>query len=171
MGRHRSRPRLPAITLQSLQRRHELHAVLKSYGRFHLLRVLPQLMVLGMAEYVVARASGHRDRAAAVAHAWRWNLVRRRAIRAERVAVRAHRRLDDAEVRRLQLHGSARLNAYLRRAVNQGLKAAHLGAESDVGVGEASRDSAHRRPLRADALSLRVVVWVVFVLVLLFGTR
>jgi GT2 family glycosyltransferase len=160
-----------AITLQSLQRRHELHAVLKSYGRFHLLRVLPQLIVLASAEYVIAKASGHRDRAAAVAHAWRWNVVRRRAIRSERVAVRAHRLLDDAEVRRLQLRGSARLNAYIRRAVNQGLKAAHLGAENDVGEGEAARDRAHRRRLRADALSMRVVTWVVVVVVLLFGTR
>jgi GT2 family glycosyltransferase len=170
-GRHRTRRPVPAITLQSLQRRHELHAVLKSYGWFHLLRVLPQLMALAIAEYGIARASGHRDRAAAVAHAWRWNLVRRRAIRTERVSVRAHRTLDDAEVRRLQIHGSARLNAYIRRAVNQGLKAAHLGAESDVGVGEAARDSAHRRRLRADALSLRVAAWLVVVLILLFGTR
>ena len=143
----------------------------KSYGRFHLIRVLPQLIALASAEYVIALASGHRDRAAAVAHAWRWNFVRRRAIRAERMAVRAHRLLDDGEVRRLQLHGSARLNAYIRRAVNQGLKAAHLGAESDVGEGEAARDSAHRRRLRADALSLRVVAWVVAVVVLVFGTR
>jgi GT2 family glycosyltransferase len=165
------RPPSPPVTLQSLQRRHELHAVLKSYGPFHLIRVLPQLMALASAEYVIARASGHRDRAAAVAHAWRWNLVRRRAIRSERVEVKAHRVLDDGEVRRLQLHGSARLNAYIRRAVNQGLKAAHLGAESDVGEGEAARDSAHRRRLRADALSLRVVVWAVVVIVLVFGTR
>ena len=28
----------PGVTLQSLQRRHELHAVMKSYGRFHLAR-------------------------------------------------------------------------------------------------------------------------------------
>ncbi|HXQ60083.1 MAG TPA: glycosyltransferase family 2 protein, partial [Acidimicrobiales bacterium] len=170
-GRHRTKRPVPAITLQSLQRRHELHTVLKSYGWFHLVRVLPQLMALATAEYGIARASGHRDRAAAVAHAWRWNLVRRRAIRTERVSVRAHRLLDDGEVRRLQLHGSARLNAYIRRAVNQGLKAAHLGAESDVGEGEAARDRAHRRRLRADALSLRVMAWIVVVLVLLFGTR
>jgi len=170
-GRHRAKRPVPAITLQSLQRRHELHAVLKSYGWFHLVRVLPQLMALAAAEYAIGRLSGHRDRAAAVAHAWRWNLVRRRAIHSERVSVRGHRLLDDGEVRRLQLHGSARLNAYIRRAVNQGLKAAHLGAESDVGEGEAARDSAHRRRLRADALSLRVMAWLVVVLVLIFGTR
>ncbi len=170
-GRHRARRPVPALTLQSLQRRHELHVVLKSYGRFHLIRVLPQLMALALAEYAIARASGHGDRAAAVAHAWRWNYVRRRAIRSERVEVRAHRLLDDAEVRRLQLHGSARLNAYVRRAVNQGLKAAHLGAENDVGEGEAARDSEHRRRIRADALSLRVVAWAVAVAVLVFGTR
>src|ERR1019366_5103311 len=47
----------------------------------------------------------------------RSNFAHRRPLRAGRAAVRAHRRLDDTTVRRLQLHGSARLNAYVRRAV------------------------------------------------------
>ena len=44
----------------------------------------------------------------------------------------AYRRFDDAEVRRLQLHGSARLTAYLRRALAEGLAAAHLGGEVEA---------------------------------------
>jgi GT2 family glycosyltransferase len=168
-GRTR-RPRpLPALGLQSLQRRHELHAVLKAYGRFHLARVLPQLMALASAEYWTGRASGHRDRAAAVAHAWRWNFVRRRAIRAERAMVQAHRLLDDSEVRRLQLRGSARLNAYVRRAVNSGLRAAHRGGEGeDVDEDRGAADERRRR-VRAEAL--RLTGWAVAVVVLLFGLR
>ena len=46
-GRH------PA-TLQSLQRRHELRAVLKCYTRLTLLRVLPQAALLAFGEYLVA---------------------------------------------------------------------------------------------------------------------
>jgi GT2 family glycosyltransferase len=166
-------PRVPdatRIALQSLQRRHELHAVLKSYGRFHLLRVLPQLIVLASAECVIGRASGHRDRAAAVVHAWRWNLVRRHALRSERAEVRAHRLLDDKEVRRLQLHGSARFNAYVRRAVTQGLRAAHIGADSDT-EDDATVPAVARRRGETDALARRIVVWAVAVLVLVFGTR
>ncbi|MGH9017604.1 MAG: glycosyltransferase, partial [Acidimicrobiales bacterium] len=165
-------PAVPAITLQSLQRRHELHAVFKSYGRFHLLRVVPQLMVLATAEYIIARASGHRDRAAAVAHAWRWNLARRVRLRRERTSVRASRVWQDAEVRRLQLRGSARVNAYVRRAVNQGLRAAHIGGAGDVDDGPvAAADRGRRLRLGSDAGSLRVVAGAVVVVVLLFGTR
>jgi len=120
-GRHAS------VTLQSLQRRHELHAALKAYGPFHLMRVVPQIALLSLAEFIIAVVTRHRDRASAVAQAWRWNLVNRRALRAARAEVRAHRRIDDATVRRLQLHGSARLNAYVRRAVTHGLQAANIG--------------------------------------------
>ena len=82
----------PPVTLQSLQRRHELHAALKAYGPFHLVRVLPQIALLALAEFVIARVAGHRERAAAVAQAWRWNLAHRRSLRAGGAAVRAHRR-------------------------------------------------------------------------------
>ena len=97
---HRRHPR---VTLQALQRRHELHAALKAYGPFHLVRVVPQIALLALAEFVIARVARHRERAAAVSEAWRWNLAHRRSLRAARAALKAHRRLDDATVRRLQL--------------------------------------------------------------------
>ena len=73
--------RHPRVTLQALQRRHELHAALKAYGPFHLVRVVPQIALLALAEFVIARVAGHRERAAAVAQAWRWNLAHRRSLR------------------------------------------------------------------------------------------
>jgi GT2 family glycosyltransferase len=131
-GAHR---RAPRVSLQAMQRRHELYAALKAYTPFHLARVLPQVTFLAVAEIVVATASGDRDRASAVAHAWRWNLSRRRALRAARAAVQARRRLDDATVRRLQLRGSARLNAYFRRVFTRGLRTENFG---DAEVDEAA---------------------------------
>jgi len=128
------RPGHRPLTLQALQRRHELRAALKCYGRGHLLRVLPQLVALSLAEVLVALVTGHRDRAATVVHAWGWNLRRRRVLRRERATVAAVRRLADTEVRHLQLRGSARLTGYLRRALTYGLHVAHLGGPAAVAV-------------------------------------
>ena len=118
-------------TLQAMQRRHELYAALKCYGPFHLVRVLPQVAVLAMAEMFVAAVAGHRERAGAVAQAWRWNLAHRRVLRAARATIRAQRRIDDRTVRRMQLRGSARLTAYVRRAFTLGLRAANLGGDEE----------------------------------------
>jgi GT2 family glycosyltransferase len=65
------------VTLQSLQRRHELRAVLKCYTRLTLLRVLPQAALLAFGEYLVAVLARDGDRARAVTGAWRWNFRRR----------------------------------------------------------------------------------------------
>ncbi|HMK62847.1 MAG TPA: hypothetical protein VK386_04435, partial [Acidimicrobiales bacterium] len=115
-------------SLQALQRRHELRIVLIAYSRFHLLRVLPQLVALSIGEMTVALLTGHRRRAAALWHAWRWNWAARKGLRTARAALAQQRRLGDVEVRRLQLHGSARLTAYFRRLFTHGLEAAHAGA-------------------------------------------
>jgi GT2 family glycosyltransferase len=169
-GRRTRRHHAPGVTLQAVQRRHELHAVCKAYGRAHLVRVLPQVVVLSLGEYSVARLTRHRDRAIAVTHAWRWNLARRNEIAAERRQIAAGRRLGDAEVRRLQIHGSARLTAYLRRALAEGLRVANVG-----GAAEAARmldDTAGppgpppRRVLPGGALA-----WAVTALVVVFGSR
>jgi GT2 family glycosyltransferase len=120
-------PPVATPSLQALQRRHELRIVLISYGRLHLLRVLPQLIALALGEMALALLSGHRDRAAAVAHAWRWNWAMHKELRADRAAVRARRRLSDSDVRRLQLRGSSRLTSYFRRLFTHGLEAAHAG--------------------------------------------
>jgi len=183
---HGAHGRQPHVTLQSLQRRHELHAALKAYGPFHLVRVVPQIALLSLAEFIVAVVARHRDRASAVAQAWRWNFVNRRTLRTERAAVRAHRRLDDATVRRMQLHGSARLNAYVRRAVTHGLEAANLGAAhrdieptfSDHGSDDASAFESGPIPAevtagtaQGPARSTRWLVWLAAALVVVFGTR
>jgi GT2 family glycosyltransferase len=126
------------VTLQELQRRHELLAVFKCYGTFHLLRVVPQVVVLAIAEVVVAGVTGARERAGAVVRAWRWNLGRLGTIRRQRKELRAVRLLGDKEIRQLQVGGSARLSSYVRRVVQHGWRSAHAtGDESELAGGDA----------------------------------
>ncbi len=125
-------------TLQQLQRRHELRAVLKCYSWFHLLRVLPQIILLSIAEVVLALAIGDRDRVRAVLGAWRWNLRRRRELRRLRAEVRAHRTVPDRQIRHLQTRGSARLSTYLSRLVYQGVDVANARVPAWAGAGGAA---------------------------------
>jgi GT2 family glycosyltransferase len=115
----------PSPSLQVLQRRHELRTVLKCYGGFHRLRVLPQVLVLAAAEVAAALVARDRARARAVLAAFRWNLRHRGELRTLRKELRRHRVLPDAEVRRLQLRGSTRLATYLSRLAHQGFEVAH----------------------------------------------
>ncbi|MHB8440136.1 MAG: glycosyltransferase [Acidimicrobiales bacterium] len=162
----------PAPSLQALQRRHELRAVLVGYGVFHRTRVLPQLVLLALGEIFVALLTGNRERAGAVAHAWRWNWAHRGEIRAARRAVSAYRRCSDAEVRRLQLRGSARLTAYMRRAVTHGLEVATAGAEAEQQLGDdAADDPVPERPRRQLSRPARTLLFTLLGLLVLVGTR
>ena len=116
------------VTMQSLQRRHELRAVLKCYTRLSLLRVLPQAALLAFGEFLVAVLARDRDRARAVTGAWRWNFRRRSELSVLRGQLAEHRLFPDAEVRRLQVRGSARLSSYFSRLSHQGLNAANAVA-------------------------------------------
>ena len=173
------------VTLQELQRRHELLAVFKCYGPFHLLRVVPQVLFLALGEVLVAELAGNRARARAVVRAWRWNLGRLSIVRTQRKELKAHRRLGDKEIRLLQLGGSARLSAYLRRVFQHGFHGAHadeLAAAGDAAVFEAvagdpipgssgvDQASASPAPGRVSG-RIRLIVWLVAGVVVLIGTR
>ena len=176
------------VTLQELQRRHELLAVFKCYGRFHLLRVVPQVLVLAIAEVAVAALAGNRARVRAVVRAWRWNLGRLSAVRLQRKELKAHRRLSDKEVRLLQIGGSARLSSYFRRVFQHGFHGAHadeLAAAEAAGVvweGDRAPSTAPvaspgpgtdgARPARGRLSGrVRLTVWVIAALAVLIGTR
>src|SRR5664280_1845683 len=172
-------PRHPA-TLQELQRRHELLAVLKCYSRSHLVRVLPQVFVLAVAEVVVAELAGNRARARAVVRAWRWNLGRLPAIRAQRSVLRAGRRVSDKEIRVLQIRGSARLSAYGRRVFQFGFHGAHADelAAADaltpaMAPDETSRTEAGVSDTEAGRISgrVRLAVWLTAAVVVVVGSR
>lgn len=119
-----------SVSVQEMQRRGEIHSALKAYGPAHRVRVIPQIAVLAALEVLVFVVAGRRARARAVAGAWRWNFGLRSAIRRERVEVQALRRVSDTDVRRLQMSGSDRVRRYLRRSLNQGLLAAHIGPDT-----------------------------------------
>jgi GT2 family glycosyltransferase len=112
-------------TLQTLQRRHELRTVLKCYTWFHLFRVLPQAALLAVGELIVAGLARDRQRAKAVASAWVWNARHLAELGPLREQLAEHRLFPDAEVRRLQLRGSARLTQYFSRLSHQGFDAAN----------------------------------------------
>jgi GT2 family glycosyltransferase len=125
------------VTMQALQRRHELRAVLKCYTRLHLIRVLPQAALLALGEVVVALLARDGDRARAVVGAWNWNSRRLKETSRLRGQLAEHRLFPDSEVRRLQLRGSARLSRYLSRLSHQGIEAANSVA---VARGRAEQD-------------------------------
>ena len=185
------------VSLQELQRRHELLAVFKCYGPFHLIRVVPQILVLNLGEVIVAELAGNRARARAVLRAWRWNLGRLGVIRRQRKELKKHRRLGDKEIRLLQVGGSARLSAYGRRLFQHGFHGAHadeLAAVDELAAIDeiADRDAASA-PLSAPPSALpaavfagaaavepgpgrvsgqvRLTTWLVAALVIVIGTR
>jgi hypothetical protein len=69
--------------------------------------------------------------------AWRWNFGRLAVIRAQRKALQANRRVADKEIRLLQVRGSARLSAYLRRVFQFGFHGAHADELAATAVAEA----------------------------------
>jgi GT2 family glycosyltransferase len=136
------------VTLQALQRRHELRTVLKCYTWFHLIRVLPQAALLAMGEFIVAVFARDRQRARAVAGAWWWNARHIFELRHPRGELAAQRLFPDAEVRRLQLRGSARLSRYVSRLSHQGFDAANAV------VSHPSHDEESGRPLLTGSVGL-----------------
>src|SRR5664280_2206020 len=162
------------VTLQELQRRHELLAVFKCYGRFHLVRVVPQVLILAIGEVIVAGLGGNRLRARAVVRAWRWNLGRLPTVGRQRARLRAHRRLGDKEIRLLQVGGSARLSAYARRFFQQGFHGAHAdelaapGEDADAVLGVPVAAAVERGRSSGQA---RLVTWLVATLVVVVGSR
>lgn len=144
-----------------LQLRHRLRTVLKSYGPLHLLRVLPQLLVLMGAEAVGEVLAGRRRLAGAVVDACRWNLSSRGELRSARRTTQKARALKDAELRRLQTRGSVRLSA----ALQGGLAV----EERTFGVGAAGRQFAGA--LTSGGLRQTLTVWSVIALVLVVGSR
>ncbi|HUY66754.1 MAG TPA: glycosyltransferase family 2 protein [Acidimicrobiales bacterium] len=190
------RPSRHPVTLQELQRRHELLAVFKCYSRLHLVRVVPQIAILALGEVIVAGVAGNRARARAVVRAWRWNLGRLSAIGRQRKELKGHRRLSDKEIRLLQVGGSARLSTYGRRVFQSGFHGAHadeLAAAEGArpsGAGPTGTSSGWRRPVAggmapgavgepAQAVSgrgrvtprVRATVWLSAAVVALIGSR
>ncbi len=142
--------------------RHRLRTMLTCYGRFHLLRVLPQAIVLAVGGIVFSLFTGRTQRAGDVASAWRWNLRRLSEIRANRRRLAELRQLHDSEVRRLQMRGSAQLGRLVQGQV---------GGDDEALSPVASAGRELAGSLRAGPLRTATIVWVGLLAVLAFGSR
>lgn len=159
---------------ERLRRRHQLRAVLKNYSFFHLLVVVPQVALLACAEVLVATITRRWSEARALAGAWAWNGRRVADLRRARRQVRAIRALHDREIRRMQIRGSARFRAFVRRQVPTGSRSpGAFGAPEagDLVESLAAVDLLGSRDEQAGAWRRNATVVLVVAAVLLVGTR
>jgi GT2 family glycosyltransferase len=106
--------------VRRLRVRHQLRTMLSCYSAPRLALVLPQALLIALVEVLHALAHGRFRHARDVAGGWWWNLRNLGGIRRRRKAVRRTRQISDAEIRRMQLSGSARLRAYFRGQIGRG---------------------------------------------------
>jgi GT2 family glycosyltransferase len=142
--------------------RHRLRTMLACYSRWHRVRVLPQAALVAALEVVYSVLTGRRSQARDVIAAWRWNWRRRGEIRALRERVEAHRGVPDAEIRRFQVRGFSRLNAFLRGTSSRG------DSPSDRAEG-AWRSLIGG--LRSGDLRWPVIAWLITIVIVAFGSR
>jgi GT2 family glycosyltransferase len=142
--------------------RHRLRTMLACYGRWHRLRVLPQAALVATLEVLYSFLTGRRGQARDVVAAWRWNWQRRGEIRALRASIDGFRGVPDHEIRRFQVRGFSRLNAFLRGTTGRG------DSPSDRAQG-AWRGLA--RGLRTGELRWPVIAWAITILIVTFGSR
>ena len=154
--------RRPVDDRRRLQSRHRLRTVLKTYSPLHLLLVLPQAAVVALFEVLFALATFKPGQAADVAGAWPWNLRRAGDLWGARRRTQRARLVRDSEIRRFQVRGFARVNAFLRSQIEE-------GEDTIRTVGSAGRELASS--LRTGARRLTLVVWVAIVVLLAFGSR
>lgn len=110
--------RRPVDDRRRLLARHRLRTTMVAYGRWNRIRVVPQAVVIALVEMVYGVLAGRPDRARDVFSAWTWNFRRRRQIRARRRVVQESRQVGDAEIREMQVRGSARFSSFLRGQVD-----------------------------------------------------
>jgi GT2 family glycosyltransferase len=141
--------------------RHRLRTMLACYSRWHLLRVLPQAALVATLEVVYSLLVGRASQAGDVIAAWRWNWRRRGQIRALRAQVAAFRGVPDAEVRRFQVRGFSRVNAFFRGTGRGGTRS-DRAQESWRSLVDGVRSGALRWSLAA---------WVITLVIVGFGSR
>ncbi|MBV8305629.1 MAG: glycosyltransferase family 2 protein, partial [Acidimicrobiia bacterium] len=160
--RHLDVEELRSVTREDtpvVEARDRVRAILKNYSFFHLLRVVPQALIVALIDFVTGVFSGSRGRARAPVQAWAWNVRHFGELRPARRAVQHARLVPDSDVRRLQMSGTA------RRA-----------AAGDMELGEREGALTRRGRNVADAFSVTsarqaVIVWATIALLLVVGSR
>lgn len=154
--------RRPVDDRRRLQSRHRLRVVLSCCSTLGLVRTLPKIVVLQLAEVLYAVVVGRTAQARDLVAAWIWNLRRLGELRDARRQVRSFRHLPDHEVRRFMARGSARFSQFVR---------GQIGADEDrlAGWARSGRDMAGA--LRSGTVRSALAVWAAVALVLLAGSR
>lgn len=147
--------------LRPVRVRNRLRTVLTAYSGFHLLRVIPQIALLAIAEVVYGVITRRSRTSKAVVHAWSANLRDLQGIRARRRVVQSVRALPDREVRRFQARGSARFTAFVRGQL----------AASGRPAAAAVATRGFNAMLRDPSVRLQLGVWSALLLVLAIGSR
>lgn len=145
--------------IRAAEVRHRVRMVLTNYSPVHLLRVLPQMLLVQLGELAYALVAGRRRVAAAIVGGWGEVLRDVGSVRTARRRVRTLRQFPDSEVRRLQSRGFARVNRFVRGQLH-GEDRARAFAESGAGL---------VRELAASRGAL--IAWGALLLVLLVGLR
>jgi GT2 family glycosyltransferase len=153
--------RRPVDDRRRLQTRHRLRAARVAYTRWSRIRVMPQAFLVALLEVVYSTLLGRFRQARDVAGAWVWNARRGADVRRRRRDLRAHRRVPDRDVRRLQTGGLVRLSAFLR---------GQLGAGQDTLLA-ASRRGQAAATMRSSKAGSAIVAWVIALAVLVVGSR
>jgi GT2 family glycosyltransferase len=143
----------------ALAEEHRIRTVLTCYSVIHLIRVLPQSLLLTVAQAVVEFLTGRRRAAAATMEAWPRTLKKAGELWSARRSVQSHRTVRDTEVRRLQSRGSARVRTFFRVRF----------ARDRIAAG--SPPTARAESLRSAPWQLPTATWAIVVVVLLIGTR
>lgn len=138
---------------------HRLRMVLTNYSLGHLLRVVPQVLLVMVGELAYSLVAGRRRVTAAVFGSWREVLADFKSVRAARKQIESVRQYPDSEVRRLQARGFARLTRLFRLQLH-GEDRARQFAESGA---DFLREVAGSRSA--------LIIWGALFLVLLAGTR
>ena len=137
--------------------RHRIRTMLSCYSRWHLVRVLPQAVLVSVLEVVYSVLVGRPGHAGDVVRAWRWNLRRRDEIAAWRAKIDGFRSVPDPEIRRFQLRGSARLARYFRGQTGRGGTRSDQAQASFRRVMDGVRDGHLRWPFAAWLVTLFIV--------------
>ncbi len=105
--RHRQglRERLSAQQIDRLHQRHQLRTICSVYRLWYLVVLIPQVVLLGLTECVLALCGGRFGKARNIAAGWFHNLRRAGGIYKKRQLVERNRKISDAEVRAAQVPG------------------------------------------------------------------
>jgi GT2 family glycosyltransferase len=154
--------RRPVDDRRRLQSRHRLRVVLSCSSGLGLVRILPKLVVLHLAEALYALIVGRAGQARDLGAAWIWNLRRLGELRDARRQVATFRRLPDREVRRFMARGSARFRQFVRGQIGG-------GEDRLTGWARSGRDVAGA--LQSGGFRNAAIVWGGVALVLVAGSR